>query len=197
MARTLLAELAQFRLLWIEEPLSPGHEDHLVELSRASGGQVRLATGERLTSRWDFRKLLTLGGVDILQPDVSLTGLFELEKICRMAEAFDVAVVPHCPNGPISLAASLQVASACLNVPLHEQSIGLHYHRDATGATLAEPGDYLVDATPLTPVDGHVPVPEAPGLGLTLDTASVQARETEWQVADPHWRHADGRIAEW
>jgi galactonate dehydratase len=196
MARPLLLELEQFRLLWVEEPLAPGHEDLLPEIAR-SAGRTRIATGERLLSRWDFRKLLDVGGVDILQPDVSLTGLFELEKICRMAEAYDLPVIPHCPNGPVSLAASLQVASACLNVPMHEQSIGLHYHRDAAGRLVGELGDYLVDAGVLTPVNGALTVPEAPGLGIALDADLVRAREGEWRVADPDWRHPDGRLAEW
>ncbi|MEQ4206756.1 galactonate dehydratase [Actinopolymorpha sp. B9G3] len=196
MARPLLLELEQFRVLWVEEPLAPGHEDLLPDLARVAG-RTRIATGERLLSRWDFRKLLDTGGVDILQADVSLTGLFELEKICRMAEAYDLPVVPHCPNGPVSLAASLQVASACLNVPMHEQSLGLHYHRDAAGRPAGELGDYLVDASVLTPVNGALTVPAAPGLGIELDADLVRTRESDWRVADPDWRHPDGRIAEW
>jgi galactonate dehydratase len=196
MVRPLLRELEQFRLAWVEEPLAPGHEDLLPEVAVVAG-RTRIATGERLTSRWDFRKLLATGGVDILQPDVSLTGLFELEKICRMAEAYDLPVVPHCPNGPVSLAASLQVASACVNVPWHEQSLGIHYHRDDAGASLGELGDYLVEPAVLTPAKGALTVPDGPGLGIDVDLDTVRARETDWQVADPDWRHADGRIAEW
>jgi galactonate dehydratase len=196
MVRPLLRELEQFRLAWVEEPLAPGHEDLLPEVAVVAG-RTRIATGERLTSRWDFRKLLATGGVDILQPDVSLTGLFELEKICRMAEAYDLPVVPHCPNGPVSLAASLQVASACVNVPWHEQSLGIHYHRDDAGASLGELGDYLVEPAVLTPAKGALTVPDGPGLGIDVDLDTVRARETDWLVPDPDWRHADGRIAEW
>jgi galactonate dehydratase len=196
MVRPLLLELEQYRLLWVEEPLAPGHEDLLPDLASA-GGRTRIATGGRLLSRWDFRKVLDAGGVDILQPDVSLTGLFELEKICRMAEAYDLPVVPHCPNGPVSLAASLQVATACLNVPLHEQSIGLHYHRDAAGRPAGELGDYLVDASVLTPANGALTVPSGAGLGIELDVDLIRTRESDWRVADPDWRHPDGRIAEW
>lgn len=195
MVRPLLTELAQFRLLWVEEPVSPGHEDLLPELGRA--GLVRIATGERLTSRWEFRKLLEAGGVDVLQPDVSLTGVSELARICHLAEAYDVAVVPHCPNGPVSLAASLQVASSCLNVPMHEQSLGLHYHAGYEGLASAEMLDYLVDPAPLTPHRGSLAVPTGPGLGIEVDAAAVVAAADDWRLPDAVWRHPDGRIAEW
>lgn len=195
MVRPLLHELAAFRPLWVEEPLAPGHDDQLPELR--SGANVRIATGERLTSRWEFRHLLEAGAVDVLQPDVSMVGLFELEKICRMAEAYDVAVVPHCPNGPVSLAASLQVASACLNVPWHEQSIGLHYHAGYEGLQRAELFDYLTDPAPLAPSDGGLNVLDGPGLGIEVAESVVRERNGAWRLPDPDWRHPDGRIAEW
>ncbi|WFB88625.1 galactonate dehydratase [Streptomyces sp. B146] len=196
MVRPLLRELEQFRLMWVEEPLAPGHEDLLPEVTRAAGA-TRIATGERLTSRWDFRTLLERGGVDILQPDVSVTGLSELARICHLAEAHDVAVVPHCPNGPVSLAASLQVAAACLNVPLHEQSLGLHYNTGHGGLPRGEMADYVRDPAPLTPVDGALAVPAGPGLGIEVDEAAVRAADTGWRHPDARWRHPDGRIAEW
>ncbi|MCM8550761.1 galactonate dehydratase [Streptomyces sp. STCH 565 A] len=196
MVRPLLRELEQFRLMWVEEPLAPGHEDLLPEVARAAGA-TRIATGERLTSRWDFRTLLERGGVDILQPDVSVTGLSELARICHLAEAHDAAVVPHCPNGPVSLAASLQVAAACLNVPLHEQSLGLHYNTGHGGLPRGEMADYVRDPAPLTPVDGALAVPAGPGLGIEVDEAAVRAADTGWRHPDARWRHPDGRIAEW
>lgn len=195
MLRPLLAELAPYRLLWVEEPLAPGHNDLLPDL--VADRSVRIATGERLTSRWEFRQLLDSGAVDILQPDVSLTGISELVKICRLAEAYDVPVVPHCPNGPVSLASSLQVATVSLNVPLHEQSLGLHYHSGYDGLPQAEMFDYLVDPEPLTPVAGSLPVPTGPGIGIEVDPAAVAARSEDWDLPDADWRHADGRIAEW
>lgn len=196
MVPTLLRELEPFRLLWVEEPVASGYESLLGEICRGRGA-TRIATGERLTSRWEFRELLSNGAVDILQPDVSLTGLFELEKICRIAEAFDVPVVPHCPNGPVSLAASLQVASCCVNVPLHEQSIDLHYHRGYDGLPPAGLHDYLRDPAVLTPVDGHFPVPGGAGLGIELDEDLVAERNGSWQLRDARWRLPDGRITEW
>ncbi|WP_439557086.1 enolase C-terminal domain-like protein, partial [Dyadobacter sp.] len=71
---------------------------------------IPIATGERMFSRWDFKNLLMDGYADIIQPDLSHAGgITECKKILSMAEAFDVAAAPHCPLGPIALAACLQV----------------------------------------------------------------------------------------
>ena len=71
-----------------------------------------IALGERLYSRWDFKPFFESGAVDIIQPDLSHAGgILECRKIAAMAEAYDVAVAPHCPLGPLALAACLQVAA--------------------------------------------------------------------------------------
>lgn len=195
-ARALLRELEQFGLMWVEEPVTPESDDTLRDLRRVAGS-TPIATGERLVSRRQFKQLLTDGTVDILQPDVSLTGLFELEKICRMAEAYDVAVAPHCPNGPISLAASLQVDMCCGNVVIQEQSAGLHYHQGYQGLPAGDLSDYLVGAGPLRTVDGHLVRGDGAGLGIEIDATAVGDRASDWHLADPVWRHRDGRLAEW
>lgn len=196
MAKALLRELEQFSLMWVEEPVPPGQEDLLPQLARIAG-RTPIATGERLLTPEAFARLLSGGGVDVIQPDVSLTGLFGLEKLCRMAEAYDVAVAPHCPNGPLSLAASLQVASCAGNVPIQEQSLGLHYHQGYGGLPPGEMFDYLADPAPLTPADGYLSRPAGPGLGITIDEAAVRERESDWWLPDPDWRLDDGRTAEW
>lgn len=195
-ARTLLRELEPARLMWVEEPTSPECDDTLSALRNAAGA-TPLATGERLTSRWQIKQLLTSGAVDILQPDVALTGLFELEKICRIAEAYDVAVAPHCPNGPVALAASLQVGFCCANVGIQECSYGLHYHAGYAGLPAGEPTDYVTDPAPVQPRDGHFTRLTGPGLGIDIDEKAVAERRQEWRLPDPTWRHPDGRISEW
>lgn len=196
MAKSLLRELAPLRPMWVEEPLAPGDLETLREISRHASG-VPIATGERILSRWHFAQLLETRAVDVIQPDVSLTGLFELEKLTRMAEAYDVVVAPHCPNGPISLAASLQVDACASNVVIQEQSIGLHYNRGYAGLTPGDMADYLLDPTPLTPVDGRLAVPTGPGLGIDIDAAVVRERDGAWRLPDQVWRYEDGRLAEW
>jgi galactonate dehydratase len=195
MVKVLIRELEPFHLAWIEEPLGPGFESELPHLI-SPDCSIPIATGERLIHRTQFRELFRHGVVDIVQPDVSLTGIFELAKIAHMAEAYDVAVAPHCPNGPISLAASLQVGFATANVVVQEQSVGLHYNQGYGGLPAAEMFDYVRDPAPLTPTDGHIALNSGPGLGIEVDEAAVRASQ-QWELRDADWRHPDGRIAEW
>ncbi|MDE2515460.1 MAG: galactonate dehydratase [Rhodospirillales bacterium] len=194
--KPLLAELAAFRPMWVEEATLPENEESLAVLTRAAG-PIPVATGERLIARWDFKRLLDSGAIDIIQPDISITGLFELEKIARLAEIYDVAVAPHCPNGPISLAASLQIGFCAPNVAVQEQSLGLHYHQGFSGLPKADLLDYLTDPQPLTTIDGAFLPPRGPGLGIALNTARIIEAATEWHLPDADWRHEDGVYAEW
>lgn len=195
MAKVLMRELESFRPAWVEEPLAPGHDDVVGVLS-AAGSSIPIATGERCLNRWDVKALLENGVVDILQPDVSLTGIHELVKIAAMAETYDVAVAPHCPNGPVSLASSLQVGAATSTVVVQEQSVGLHYHAGYDGLPKGELFDYLLDGAVLTPDDGYLVRPEGVGLGIEIDQEAVN-RSEQWRLLDADWRHPDGRIAEW
>lgn len=196
MARVLLTELRPFHLMWVEEAAAPECDDIFPALRQAAG-PIPLATGERCVSRWQFKALLEQRAVDILQPDVSLTGLHELVKICHMAEAYDIAVAPHCPNGPISLAASLQAGFCCANVIIQEQSGGLHYNSGYAGLPSGELFDYLDEPGVLQQEHGHFRCTDTPGLGVTVNTEIVQARDQDWRMPDPNWRHEDGRPAEW
>ena len=109
-----------------------------------------------------------------------------------MAEAYDVTMAPHCPLGPIALAASLQVSFATPNFLIQEQSVGIHYN---AGNDLL---DYLLDTSPFHFVDGHAALPTAPGLGISIDERAVQRADEighEWR--NPLWRAADGSFREW
>jgi galactonate dehydratase len=194
--KPLLKEIEPFRPMWIEEATLPENEESLKLLARAAGS-IPVATGERLVSRWDVKRVLDTGAVDIIQPDVSITGLFELEKIARLAEIYDVAVAPHCPNGPLSLAASLQIGFCAPNVVIQEQSLGLHYHQGFSGLPKGEMNDYLADSTPLTTIDGAFAPLAEPGLGIGIVGKVVESRATDWFLPDADWTHADGTYAEW
>jgi galactonate dehydratase len=182
--------------MWVEEATLPENEESLMVLARAAGS-IPVATGERLASRWEVKRVLDTGAVDIIQPDVSITGLFELEKITRLAEIYDVAVAPHCPNGPVSLAASLQIGFCSPNVVIQEQSLGLHYHQGFSGLPKGEMHDYLADSAPLTTVDGAFAPLSGPGLGIGIVGEVVESRATDWFLPDADWTHADGTYAEW
>lgn len=194
MAKALLHELAPYRPLWVEEPLLPEHWDSLPQLSDTP---IPLAAGERWVDRWDFKHALEQRILAIIQPDVSFTGLHELEKIARMAEAYDVVVAPHCPNGPISLAATLQVDACVPNVVWQEHSYDLHYHQGYGGLPKADLGTYLQDPAVLMPKGGVLAVPDGPGLGIAVDEDKVRQADQRWQLRDPDWRNADGTVAEW
>ncbi len=191
MAKVLMRELAPFNLMFIEEPVLSEHLEAIPELAALSPAPIAL--GERLYSRFDFKRVLQTGGVDILQPDPSHSGgITETRKIAAMAEAYDVALALHCPLGPIALAANLQLDAVCYNAFIQEQSLGIHYN--ASNDLL----DYLVDRTPFQYQDGFVSIPDGPGLGIEINQAYVDERAAEghrWR--NPIWRHADGSVAEW
>jgi galactonate dehydratase len=127
MARVLLRELEPFRPLFVEEPVLPEQSESYAQLAAATS--IPLAAGERMYSRFDFKRVFERGGLAIVQPDLSHAGgITECVKIAAMAEAYDVALAPHCPLGPVALAACLQVDFVSWNAMLQEQSIGIHYN---------------------------------------------------------------------
>ncbi len=189
-ARRLIAALEPVQPMFIEEAVVPENSHLFADLARHT--TTPLATGERLYSRQEFLPVLS-GGVSIVQPDLSHAGgITETRKIAALAETFGAWLAPHCPLGPIALAACLQVGFATANHLIQEQSLGIHYN--TTGDLL----DLLLDPAPLTARDGHVERWEAPGLGLTIDETAVRqaaARGHNWR--GPIWRHNDGSFAEW
>lgn len=191
MAKQLARALEPLGLLFIEEPVLSEHAEALPQIAGLTS--IPIAMGERMYSRWDFKPLLAAGAVDVIQPDLSHAGgLSECRRIAAMAEAYDVAVAPHCPLGPLALGACLQLAACTPNVVLQEMSLGIHYNEGHDLLT------FVTDPSVLTPVDGYLPIPAAPGLGVEVDEAKVRAAATSphrWR--NPVWRHPDGSCAEW
>ncbi|WP_026905073.1 galactonate dehydratase [Pedobacter glucosidilyticus] len=191
MAKILAKELEAYRPMFIEEPVLPENNEALREIVNLTS--IPIATGERMFSRWQFKDLLIGGYADIIQPDLSHAGgITECKKIFSMAEAFDVAVAPHCPLGPIALAACLQVDATSYNAFIQEQSLGIHYNQ---GSDIL---DYIVDKNVFKYEDGYVKIPDGPGLGIEINEDHVKAMAKighNWK--NPVWRHQDGSIAEW
>ena len=192
MAKVLAKELEPFKLMFIEEPVLSQNNEALREI--AGHTSTPSATGERMFSRWEFKNLLMDGYVDIIQPDLSHAGgISEVKKIAAMAEAFDVAVAPHCPLGPIALAACVQLDACTPNVFIQEQSLGIHYNKE--GADLL---DYLVDPNVFRFHDGFIDIPGGPGLGIQLNKEKiVEAARIGHNWKNPVWRNYDGTMAEW
>jgi galactonate dehydratase len=191
MAKRLVRMLEPYSPLFFEEPVLPEHPEALREIARLTS--VPIACGARLYTRWGFKDVLVSGAVDIVQPDLSHAGgILECRKIAAMAEAFDVAVAPHCPLGPIALAASLQLDACTPNAVIQELSLRIHYNEDADLL------DYVADASVFDIVDGHMAVPSGPGLGVEIDEERVRAAAADARMwHNPVWRNDDGTVAEW
>ena len=191
MAKILAKKLEEFDPMFIEEPVLCENMELFPEIAAACN--IPIATGERLFSRYDFKRLLQIGGVDIIQPDLSHAGgITEVKKIAAMAEAYDVALAPHCPLGPIALAACLNVDATSYNAVIQEQSIGIHYN---VGKSVL---DYVHNQADFAFIDGFVALPKKPGLGVDVNRELVIAEnKTPHNWKNPVWHHADGSVAEW
>ena len=191
MAKRLVRALEPHGPLFFEEPVLPEHPEALREVARHTS--VPIACGERLYTRWGFKDVIASGAVDVIQPDLSHAGgLLECRKIAAMAEAFDIAVAPHCPLGPVALAASLQLDACTPNAVIQELSLRIHYNE------AADLLDYVADPSVFDIVDGHIAVPDGPGLGVEIDEERVRAAAQgarAWH--SPVWRNDDGTVAEW
>ena len=191
MAKQLAKVLEPLGLLFIEEPILSENPEGLRQIAELVSTPIAL--GERLYSRWDFKPFFENGAVDIIQPDLSHAGgILECRKIAAMAEAYDVAVAPHCPLGPLALASCLQLAACTPNVAIQEMSLGIHYN---VGADLFT---YCRQKEQLTPTDGYLGIPTDPGLGVDIDEDVVrELHKDRHRWRNPVWRHADGSFAEW
>ena len=191
MAKPLLRALEPYRPLFVEEPVLAEHSEHYARLAQHTS--IPLAAGERMYSRFDFKRVLAGGGLAIVQPDLSHAGgITECVKIAAMAEAHDVAFAPHCPLGPVALAACLAVDFVSHNAVLQEQSMGIHYNQ---GAELL---DYVKNRDDFHIENGCIRPLPGPGLGVQVDEERViEASKNAPDWHNPVWRHADGSVAEW
>ncbi len=191
MAKILAKKLEEFDLMFIEEPVLCENMEEFLEIRRMAN--IPIATGERLFSKFDFKRLLQTGGVDIIQPDLSHAGgITEVKKIASMAEAYDVALAPHCPLGPVALAACLQVDATSYNAFIQEQSMGIHYN-EYHGVL-----DYIKNRDVFEFKNGYAEFPKLPGLGVEVNEDLIlQENENPHSWKNPVWRHSDHSIAEW
>jgi galactonate dehydratase len=189
-ARRILHAVEGLQPMFVEEPVLPEQMAHLSSVVETS--TIPVALGERLYHRAEFMAPLN-AGVAVVQPDVSHAGgISELRRIAVLADAHGAMLAPHCPLGPISLAASLQVSFATPNFLIQEQSRGIHYN------VSSDLTSYVVDPAPFTWVNGHAEWNPLPGLGITVDEAAVRAADKighSWR--NPVWTHEDGSFAEW
>ncbi|TAM93332.1 MAG: galactonate dehydratase [Chitinophagaceae bacterium] len=191
MAKMLVQELDNLKPMFIEEPVLPENQKAYSAISKYTS--VPIALGERLYSRWDFLPFFEQGTIDIIQPDLSHAGgISEVKRIAAMAEAYDIALAPHCPLGPISLAAALQIDFSCINALIQEISLGIHYN---TGVDLL---DYIKNQDVFEIKDGFIHRPTLPGLGIMIDEEKVREMSISGHAwKNPVWRNEDGSVTEW
>ena len=181
-ALLLVKALEPYHPWFYEEIVQALNVDVMAEI--AAKTHIPIATGERIFTKWGFKEILEKRAAHILQPDVCYAGgITELKIIAGMAEAYYSPLAPHNPQGPCSLAASLQVAAAIPNFLIQERGDN-------------EYADLL--AKPLPPVaNGHRPLPPDSGLGITIDEDKLMA-----QVGEPNPYRArldpdDGSVVDW
>ncbi len=159
-----IAKLVEpFQPSWIEEPVPP---DNLASLATvARGTTLPIATGERIHDRTEFRELFELRAAAIIQPDIGhIGGILETRKLAATAETHHTLVAPHNVGGPVLTAANLHLAASTPNFKIQE------YFNDFADAGIVACAPGLP-----TVVDGQFPIPEGPGLGVTLDLDYVEA----------------------
>ncbi|PEH81736.1 mandelate racemase/muconate lactonizing enzyme family protein [Burkholderia gladioli pv. alliicola] len=158
----LARRLEKYDPLWFEEPVPPGQEEAIAEVARHTS--IPIATGERLTTKYEFHKLLQAGGASILQMNVGrVGGLLEAKKIATLAEVHYAQIAPHLYNGPVGAAASIQLATCTPNFLIQESIMtwgGFHSE---------------VVKTPIRWEDGYIIPSSEPGLGIELDMDVVRA----------------------
>lgn len=176
MARRLAHELEFANPLFYEEPVRPDYNRWLPEIAGIT--HVPIATGERMYTVAEFSDVIANQGAHILQPDlVHVGGISNAAEIGAMAEANGLAIAPHCPLSPIAFMACLQVVAQCRAGWILEWSKGIHYNAsNARGNTdpwmrYIHEGDWPMFGLD---ADGHLTIPETPGLGVRIDWTEVQ-----------------------
>ncbi len=192
MAKQLASLLEPHHPLFIEEPLLSEHLSAIKSLSLQT--TTPIALGERLHSRWDIKPFLEAGCVDILQPDIChVGGISEMKRIASMAEAYDVALAPHSPLGPIALAACVQFDCCVANFAIQEMSLGIHYNADSQDLT-----SYVKNPEVWKVEEGYMQVMTGPGLGVEVDEEMVRrlSRDAKPWVS-PGFLGPGGEVREW
>lgn len=179
-AKRLLGRLEEFHPLFIEEPILPGDPEGMRLIAEST--RIPIAAGERLFTRWDFQPLFDRRAISVAQPDLAHAGgISETRRIAALAESRDILVAPHCPVGPVGLAASLQIDAACPNFLIQE-------HVTLGESLLVKP--FVTDS-------GFLKVPEGPGLGIEIDQKKLAAEKFDGVWHNPRYTAEDNAFAEW
>lgn len=165
-ARAWAREAERFRPAWLEEPFPPGQLAAWEGLQRST--TIPLAAGEHLYDRAEILPFVRDGVISVLQTDPEWCGgVTELTRICAMAEAYGVPVIPH--GHGLHAAVHTVAGQSPATCPLIEYLV---HHM---------PRRHHFEVNPPHPEDGHIPVPVAPGFGIELDEGKIESRR-RWPV---------------
>ena len=158
----LAKRLEQFDPLWFEEPVPPGQSSAMAEVAKKTS--IPVATGERLTSKYEFYDVLKNNSASIIQMNLGrVGGILEAKKIASLAEVYYAQIAPHVYNGPVGAAASIQLATATPNFLIQE-------------CIKTWDGFYQeVLQEPIKWTKGHIIPSIKPGLGIELNYDIVKA----------------------
>ncbi len=183
LAIEICREIKDMRPMFVEEPVPQENVDALKLVS--DHVTFPIATGERLLSRWEFRQVFEKQAAAYIQPDGSHAGgITELKKIANMAEVYYIHVLPHCAIGPVAFTSCMHVDAVIPNFLAQEQV------------------DWALGAEILTEnwqvVDGHIELPDKPGLGIEIDEQAVSERAPyQEELGGEHFYETDGSVADW
>ena len=179
-AALLIRALEPYQPMFIEEPIQCQDVEGMADLARKT--HIPIATGERIFTKWGFRDLLERRAATVLQPDISHAGgIFEGRIIAGMAESYYAAIAPHCPLGPIALAACIQLDAAIPNFLAQEHT------------TFGE--GYL--KRPFVFKEGFLELPKGPGLGIELDEDAMADKiDHDWRNRESY-HPDDGAVVDW
>ena len=181
-AYRLLQGLEPLAPLFVEEPTNQDTVAPTARLKRSFPG-IRIAAGERMVSRWDFRPWFEQQAIDVCQADIChVGGISELMRIAHYAEVYGIVMAPHNPYGPVALAAAAQVAATIQNFLILEHCP-------------LQPWFERLQRVPLPVTGGHIEVDELarrPGLGVELDEAALAALSGHTPLDALHYETRDG-----
>ncbi len=178
-------EVEKYRPMVLEDPITPDNMDAMAEV--ASRIHVPIATGERFINLKEFEMLLSRHAAQYIRPDVcAVGGITTSKKICAVAEAHDVLVIPHNPLGPVSTAACLQL---CASIP----NLGI---QELPGFCLNGAEDAMVKE-PLCFADGFMQIPDAPGIGVELAENAAELYPANERGSNEAKRAFDGSVKDW
>jgi galactonate dehydratase len=152
----LARRLEKFDPLWFEEPVPPENVDEMAQVARST--RIPIATGERLTTKYEFSEILEKHAASILQMALGrVGGILEAKKIAGMAEAHYAQIAPHLYCGPIEGAANIQIDTCSPNFLIQEsiESWGGFHSK--------------ILKEPIRWEDGFIIPPTKPGLGVELN----------------------------